>query len=98
MAKAKSKARKCVCCGKSYVYNRRDEAPYRRMYCSENCKGIFKTVSDFVFGKIDATKAKAELKSFDLSGVDEFTTDIKEVIEELNGKKKKVEEKEDSNE
>jgi hypothetical protein len=57
--------KKCIVCGKEYEYcGHCDKNPkinrWKNQYCSENCRDIFKTVTDYVGNLIDVKTAKRQ--------------------------------------
>lgn len=67
------KDRKCVCCTKSYTFcpscNPADKLlpSWYFAYCSESCRTIYNTLTDYDKGSIDAETAKEILEKCDLS-------------------------------
>ena len=84
--------RECVVCGKKYNYcgncnnNPKPDETWRYMYCSENCRGIFKTLSAKAFGHIDDNTAAVQLGNLDLSMKMNFKQDYKNQINAIMSK------------
>lgn len=80
--------RTCAVCGKKYHYcnscNHTDEKlrkeTWRNIYCSENCRSIFKILSDHAFKHIDDKQAKERLEKCDLSKANSFREDLRNQI------------------
>lgn len=64
--------KKCVVCGKEYEYcGHCDKNPkinrWRNQYCSENCRDILNTVTDYVGNLIDVKTAKDKLLKLNIN-------------------------------
>jgi len=82
--------RTCIICGKKYSYCSHcgeydPDETWKYMYCSLNCKAIFKACSAFKFGEISADEAAKSLDNCDLSNKESFGDIFKENIDEIYG-------------
>lgn len=83
---AKDKTKICVCCNTIYEYcgHCDDNAKinkWKNNYCSENCREIFKTVTDYIGKLITIEEAKKRLQKQDLKIC--TTRQVSKVIEEI---------------
>lgn len=79
--------RKCICCGTAYAYcdscpSDRHKESWYAIYCSENCRKIFKAANDFFFGELTKEQAAEIILSCDLSNLENFNP---VVCEDVNG-------------
>lgn len=99
--------RTCIVCGKKYVYcpNCQKGDPnetWRNIYCSEDCRSIFKICNSFAFGHINAEAAKKKLEKYDVADRSKYSEDIRNNLSAIfaaktEAPKKKAEEKEVEN-
>lgn len=54
------------------------------LFCSENCKDIFETVSDYTQGRIDTRTAKKRLDKCDIQKAQPLKAGTKEGLEKIN--------------
>lgn len=81
-----SNMKTCVCCKKTYEYcghcnknAKRDS--WKNLFCSENCRDIFKTIQDYVNGHLGVSEAKEKLS--DLNTTINTTEQINKYIVEI---------------
>lgn len=80
--------RKCIVCGAEYKYCSRcsqynSEETWRYLYCSKNCRKIYKAFSSVKGGSMSKEEAKKEFKDSDLTNVENFNEEIKALISEV---------------
>lgn len=85
---AKKNNRKCVCCGLEYRYCNTcaedvGKPQWYAIYHDENCRGIFKTVSDYLGNTITKEEAKVKLDACDLSKKEDLKPSIVAVINDI---------------
>lgn len=68
----------CNHCGQ---YN--PDETWRFIFCSENCREIYKVIERYVAGKCSANEAREELEKCDLSNMDHFSKGIKKDVDEI---------------
>lgn len=67
-----SDIKRCVCCEGTYKYcghcnkNAKQES-WKNLFCSENCRDIFRTLQDYVNGHLGIAEAKEKLLGLDLN-------------------------------
>ena len=86
-----AKLRTCSVCRKTYKYcpkcREYESLPtWMFAFCSENCKNIYVTTSDYEDRHITADEAKKQLDKFDLSMIDNFGTSYQNTINDINKK------------
>lgn len=86
-----AKLRTCSVCRKTYKYcpkcREYESLPtWMFAFCSENCKNIYATTSDYEDRHITADEAKKQLDKFDLSMIDNFGTSYQNTINDINKK------------
>ena len=80
--------RTCVVCGREYSYcphcekDRNDET-WRMVYCSNDCREVFKTVVDYKNGRIDGNAANGRLRFVDLGRRDFYQPEIKGLVGDI---------------
>ena len=79
------KNRKCICCGTAYAYcdscpSDRHKESWYAIYCSENCRKIFKAANDFFFGESTKEEAAETILSCDLSNLENFNPVVRDDI------------------
>ena len=82
---AKKNNRTCIVCGKKYSYcntcsEDRNKEPWHSIYCSDNCKNIFYTASDYYTEAFTQEELKARFDACDLSYKNNFHKSIVEAI------------------
>ena len=80
--------RECICCGKAYKYcntcaDQILEPTWKAIYCSENCKKVFMTTTNYLADDITEDQARNSFEQCDLSGKENFKKRIIEVIDEV---------------
>lgn len=86
----------CIVCGKKYhlcIACERNKAtwkPWKTIVDSENCYNIYKVVNDYNFNKITKNEARALLEKLDLTEMHTFKEHIRQKINEIMRKPKKV--------
>lgn len=78
----------CILCSKVYTFCNRceefDHLPrWMTIYCSENCRKIFLTLTDYNAGKLSKEQAYEVLKNCDLSDKDKFNKITKRLTDEV---------------
>lgn len=89
--------RKCIVDLKEYKYcphcNKYNSAEtWRTIFCSENCRGIYKVVERFKSNGISALEAQELLKEYDLSGMNDYHPFIKKDLDTIYAVKAYIEE------
>lgn len=84
----KKNNKKCILCGKTYTYCSRceefDHLPrWMEIYCSDNCRTIFNTLTEYNAKNITAKEAAEKIKDCDMSNVDRFHEFNKNLVEEI---------------
>lgn len=84
--------KKCILCGKTYTYCSRceefDHLPrWMEIYCSDNCRTIFNTLTSYNSKSISANEALNILNTCDLSDVDKFHEFNQGLVKEISGAK-----------
>ena len=92
----KANNKKCILCGKTYTYCSRceefDHLPrWMEIYCSDNCRTIFNTLTSYNSKTISANEALNILNTCDLSDVDKFHEINQGLVKEVLGSKKEIE-------
>lgn len=92
----KANNKKCILCGKTYTYCSRceefDHLPrWMEIYCSDNCRTIFNTLTSYNSKTISANEALNILNTCDLSDVDKFHEFNQGLVKEVLGSKKEIE-------
>ena len=82
--------RKCIVCPDKHHYKYCNNCngynsleTWRFIFCSENCRGIYKIASEFVSGELTGSEAKIKLKDFDLSDLEFYHSIIKQNINDI---------------
>ena len=96
--------RKCIVCPDKHHYKYCSNCggynpieTWRFIFCSENCRGIYKIASDFVDGNISKEEAKEKLKNHDFSDLEFYHKYIKKNIQDILGLEEVTETTEDEN-
>ena len=90
---AKRGTRKCIICGKEYVYcphcgNGSKEETWRYLYDSELCLNVFNVLSKYQFKHITKEEAKAEIEKLEIPKDVKFTGEVKKQVDEIVKTKK----------
>ena len=91
----------CILCGKVYTFCNRceefDHLPrWMAIYCSDNCKEIFVTATNYKAGEITKEKAYERLSKCDLSDKNKFHQSVIDILDEiLSTEEKKVKKQEE---
>ena len=77
--------RTCIVCGKDYVYcpNCQKGDPnetWRNIYCSEECRGIYKICNSFAFGHTTAEAAKKQLDKYHITDRSKYSEDVRKSL------------------
>ena len=85
---AKRGTRKCIICGKEYVYcpncgNGDKDETWRYLYDAERCMNIFNVLSDYLHERINKEDAKTQLKELKVSKDSVFNDEIQKQINEI---------------
>ena len=80
--------KECICCGTKYSYCNtcsadRDKPTWMRNYCSDNCRKLFNTASDYFAKAITKEDAKKIIDSADLSKMSSFNKGVIQMINEV---------------
>lgn len=59
---------------------------WRYLYCSENCRNIYRIIDDYVSNKIDAKTAKERFNLLEMPEMDQLQDTIKKTVEDINSK------------
>ncbi len=99
---ARKENRKCIVCSKKYSYcpsceEDKNKEPWHVLYCSDNCKTIFETASDFLEKAISKEAAKEKFDKCDLTNKIDFHHKISDAIDMVYGNIKKTNETKDEN-
>lgn len=84
------KTRTCCVCYRKYQFcpvcnpEDREKPTFYFAYCSENCRDIYKTTSDYEDGRISANTAKKKLDKLDLSMIENFGESYINTISKIN--------------
>ena len=90
---AKTKARKCVVCGKEYEYCSRcgshvSKPAWMALYHDDNCRSIMNIATEYMAGNLTKADAKSQLDSCDLTNKKNFKESIAKAINEICATKK----------
>lgn len=80
--------KKCILCGKVYSFCNRceefDHLPrWMAIYCGDNCKTIFMTLTDYSSGNLTKAEAAATLRKCDLSKKNDFHAFNRSLVNEI---------------
>ena len=89
-------SRTCAVCGKTYTYYPRcrddeNKPTWMFTWCSENCRTIYRTLSSYEDGGINATSAKDILDKCDLSRKQYFGESYQRILGKIENDLPKVE-------
>lgn len=87
----KKNNKKCILCGKTYTYCNRceefDHLPrWMEIYCSDNCRTIFNTLTEYNAKNITAEEAAKRLEKCDMSDIDKYHEVNQKMVAEIQGK------------
>ena len=90
---AKTKARKCIVCGKEYEYCNRCSShanmpTWMALYHDENCRSIMNIATEYVAGNITKADAKSQLDDCDLTNKKNFKESVAKAVNEIFATKK----------
>lgn len=91
--------KKCILCGREYRYcpsckEHEDKPIWMNSYCSESCKDLFLTATDYLVGLVTKEQMKAVIDRSDLSRRDTFHNGVAKIIDELISMKETIEKEE----
>jgi len=82
--------RTCIVCGKEYTYcwkdchdGSSDPEPWKNIYCSEDCRGIFNVCSKYASGDIDAKTAKRNLSKLKVPQLAKVKDSVHDTLAEI---------------
>lgn len=83
--------KKCILCGKTYTYCSRceefDHLPrWMEIYCSDNCRTIFNTLTEYNAKNITAEEATKRLEKCDMSDIDKYHEVNQKMVAEIQEK------------
>ena len=90
----------CVMCNKHYKFCESCPSKYnvtetwRNIFCSENCRGLYKIYDQIKSGQITDKEATKEIKKFDISYLQNINEPMKSVFNVLVNSKTKTDEAE----
>lgn len=75
----------CITCGKKYVYcpNCQKGDPsetWRNIYCSDECRDIYKICNSFAFGHINIETAKKQLDKYGITDRSIYNEDVRKSL------------------
>lgn len=78
----------CIACGAQYKYcpgcrGAKAETMWKNIYCSENCRQIFNTVTGYNMGTVSKEEGKKKLEQCDLSYIDKLKSGLVLKINEI---------------
>ena len=87
----KKNNKKCILCGKTYTYCSRceefDHLPrWMEIYCSDNCRTIFNTLTEYNAKNITAEEATKRLEKCDISDIDKYHEVNQKMVAEIQEK------------
>ena len=90
---AKTKARKCIVCGKEYEYCNRCSShasmpTWMALYHDENCRNIMNIATEYMAGNLERANAKLELDGCDLTNKKNFKESVLKAVNEIYATKK----------
>ena len=92
---AKTKARKCIVCGKEYEYCNRCSShasmpTWMALYHDDNCRNIMNIATEYMAGNLPKADAKSQLDKCDLTNKKNFKESVVKAINEICTTKKVV--------
>ena len=90
---AKTKARKCIVCGREYEYCNRCSShatmpTWMALYHDDNCRNIMNIATEYMAGNLTKAEAKSELDGCDLTNKKNFKESVLKAINEIHATKK----------
>ena len=90
---AKTKARKCIVCGKEYEYCNRCSShanmpTWMALYHDDNCRSIMNIATEYMAGNLTKAEAKSELDGCDLTNKKNFSNSVLKAVNEIYATKK----------
>ena len=90
---AKTKARKCIVCGKEYEYCNRCSShsampTWMALYHDDNCRNIMNIATEYMAGNLTKAEAKSELDGCDLTNKKNFRESVLKAVNEIYATKK----------
>lgn len=88
----------CITCGKKYVYcpNCQKGDPsetWRNIYCSDECRDIYKICNSFAFGHINVETAKKQLDKYGITDRSKYNEDVRKSLSAIYAEAPKTETK-----
>ena len=92
---AKTKARKCIVCGREYEYCNRCSShatmpTWMALYHDDNCRNIMNIATEYMAGNLTKAEAKSELDGCDLTNKKNFKESVLKAVNEICATKKDV--------
>ena len=90
---AKTKARKCIVCGKEYEYCNRCSShasmpTWMALYHDDNCRSIMNIATEYMAGNLAKADAKSQLDKCDLTNKKNFSESVAKAINEIYATKR----------
>ena len=90
---AKTKARKCIVCGKEYEYCNRCSShanmpTWMALYHDDNCRKIMNIATEYMAGNLTKADAKSQIDNCDLTNKKNFKESVVKAINEICATKK----------
>ena len=84
----RNKTRICICCGKEYQYcprcdSDKDAPRWMMNFDTDACHVAFQVVTDYNYGEITREEAVAKLNAVDLSDLESYIPDVKDVVKKI---------------
>ena len=79
------KNRTCICCSKQYSYcntcsHDTSKPSWMNVYCSENCRTLVQTATNYNMGFIGKETSRERLKNVDITNISKYKPDIQKFI------------------
>jgi len=90
---ARTKARKCIVCGKEYEYCNRCSShaampTWMALYHDDNCRSIMNIATEYMAGNLTKADAKSQLDNCDLTNKKNFKESVVKAVNEICATKK----------